>query len=128
MRSRLSPSGMLRTDGPRRWLASDIPVDHSLLPAADNRGAFRDPARTEAGGHVLPSALPQLGEAGGDDFLVRDPALQDAGLAGELVHTGGKARRNRGVVERQIAADQFSDQLRFFGREELTADLGGPAD
>ena len=27
-----------------------------------------------------PSALPQLGAAGGDDFLVGDPALQDANL------------------------------------------------
>jgi hypothetical protein len=61
--------------------------------AAFSRAQMRFfPASREA--HTAGSTVPQSGELSGDDVLVRDLALQDADVAGELVHAGDEFRRD----------------------------------
>src|SRR5262249_21009296 len=75
-----------------------------------------------------PRSFPILRHLRRHDVLVGHVALENADIAGELIHAGDELARDRGIVVRQVAADELGDQLGLRRRKELLADRGGTRD
>src|SRR6185437_14580989 len=69
---------------------------------------------------------PQRAKPGRDDALIGDLAVQQTNRAGVTVHLGDESGRERGIVIRQVATDEFGDERRLEGREELAPDVARP--